>query len=217
MALSFSPTPQYERFRRYYQQLAPVWQKSKISASTATVFSFLAVSLFAWYAVRPTAQTILYLRREIQDKTIVNQQMEDKINKLIEVQSEYEALQDKLSLVTQAIPNAPEATELAIQLQNLASVSSASISALQVPGVPLSAEATPGAKLAPPKSLAEYSIQAALSGSYGAVKSFLDGLLTLRRILTIESMRISPRGEGVIGGEPVLQLSVKLKSYYVSP
>ncbi len=54
-----------QRFRRYYQRLGPFLTKQKNSQSTAAIFSLLAVSLFGWYAVRPTVPTILSLRREI--------------------------------------------------------------------------------------------------------------------------------------------------------
>src|SRR5689334_1508190 len=84
------------RFKRFYQQLTPTLKKPKAQASTGAVFSFLAIALFALYAIRPTAQTIIYLRREIADKTVVNKQMEDKITALIEAQNTYESIQDRL-------------------------------------------------------------------------------------------------------------------------
>ena len=164
------------KFHRFYQQITPVLKKPKAQASTAAVFSFLAISLFAWYAVRPTAQTIIYLQREIADKTALNKQMEDKITALIEAQATFETIQDKLPLLEQALPRNPDAVLLARQVYHIAAVSQASISAIVVPSLPLvSQEASAGAKLAAAKSIiGDFPITVVLTGDYLKVKSFLE-------------------------------------------
>jgi len=83
-------------------------KKPKMRASTTAVFSFLAISLFTWYAIRPTAQTIIFLRREISDKTALNEQMENKITALIESQDTYEKIKERLPIVQQALPPNPD-------------------------------------------------------------------------------------------------------------
>lgn len=219
MATSSQPAQaQYQnRFRRFYQQLTPTLKKPKAQASTAAVFSFLAISLFAWYAVRPTAQTIIYLRREIQDKTAVNKQLEDKITALIEAQATYEAIQDRLPLVAEALPYNPDAVLLARQLSHIATISQASISALQMPSLPLlTQEATAGAKLAPTKSLVgEFPVTVVITGGYPNLKSFLYGILTLRRITTIDAITIKQAGSRTLTGD-TLQLSVRIRGYFSS-
>ena len=209
---------QYQnRFRRFYQQITPTLKKPKAQASTAAVFSFLAISLFAWYAVRPTAQTIIYLRKEIEDKTAVNKQLEDKITALILAQATFEEIQDRLPLVSEALPYNPDAVILARQLYHIANISQASISALQVPSLPLlTQEASAGAKLAPTKSLVgEFPVTVVISGGYPNLKSFLFGLLTLRRVTSIDSITIKQSGTRSLSGD-ALQLSVRIRGYYSS-
>ena len=209
---------QYQnRFRRFYQQITPTLKKPKAQASTAAVFSFLAISLFAWYAVRPTAQTIIYLRKEIEDKTAVNKQLEDKITALILAQATFETIQDRLPLVSEALPFNPDAVLLARQLYNIANISQASISALQIPSLPLlTQEASAGAKLAPTKSLVgEFPVTIVISGGYPNLKSFLYGLLTLRRITSIDSITIKQAGGRALTGD-TLQLSVRIRGYFSS-
>ena len=75
----FDYKKEYDRYKRYYLSMEPVLTKPVNQAYTAIIFSFLAVSLFGWYAIRPTVQTIVTLKREIADKTVLNKQMEDKI------------------------------------------------------------------------------------------------------------------------------------------
>lgn len=202
------------QFHRYYQKLQPIMKKPKMRASTTAVFSFLAISLFAWYAIRPTAQTIIHLRREIVDKTALNQQMENKITALIEAQEKYQSIENRLPVLKQALPENPDAIILARQLQNLAIYSGASISAIQIPSLPvLGQEATPGAKLAPPKPLENFPISITLAGQYTSLKAFMDGLISMRRITSIDSIafKLAPSKEIFTND---LQLSLKLTSYY---
>lgn len=204
------------QFHKYYKRLQPALKKPKNRATTTAVFSFLAISLFALYAIRPTAQTIIYLRREIADKTVLNQQMENKITALIEAQATYETIQDRVGVIEQALPDNPDAVILARQLRNLASISNASISAMQIPGLPIIAqEATPGARLAAAaaKPLEEYPITMVVTGPYASLEAFLDGLLKMRRITNIDALSMKPTFK-LGSSSDILQLNVKLKSYY---
>lgn len=216
MALNVKTSVSESQFHRYYQKLSPILKKPKMRASTTAVFSFLAISLFAWYAIRPTAQTIIFLRREIADKTVLNERMENKITALIEAQETYETIRDRLPVIAQALPVNPDAVILARQLRNLAVISGASISAIQIPSLPLlSQEATPGAKLAAQKPLEQYPVSIILSGSYASLKAFMDGLLTLRRITSIDTISIKPAVRLGFAGD-ALQLTIRLQSYYSS-
>jgi Tfp pilus assembly protein PilO len=222
-----------QRYRRYYQNLEPMLQKPKGKVYTTIVFSFLAVSLFGWYAIRPTVQTILYLRREIQDKTEINKKMEDKITSLIEAQANYEQVSQQIQSVYQALPETPKPAELIIQLRNLASASGVMISSLQLPTVPLlGQEATPGAAKAisktdpakPSGKQGEVSLTMAIRGSYEAIRSYLDGIINMRRVVWIEDMSILPaRDESLRASDSAtpqgsfLQLVLKLKGYYLVP
>lgn len=206
-----------QRYRRYYQVLEPMLARPKTRAYTMAIFSFLAVSLFGWYAIRPTIQTILFLRREIQDKARINQQMEEKITALIEAEAAYQASQPQLPLVEQAITSTPEVLELVAQLRNISGVSGSSLSAVQVPTVPLlGQDATPGAKLAQKQS--DFSLTTVVDAPFPVVKSFLDAVLNTRRIVSIDAMNLRPSKEGGMtpgpGGGTFLQLVLKLKAYY---
>jgi Tfp pilus assembly protein PilO len=216
MELPTTPGSLDSRFRRYYHDLAPVLKKPKMRATTAAVFSFLAASLFLWYAVRPTAQTIIYLQREIADKTTLNQQMEAKITALIEAQSTYENIKDRLPVLSQALPQNSDAVILARELRNIANTANATVSAMQIPSVPLiTKESTPGSNLIATTPLQDYALTMVVSGPYDAIKQYLNGLLVLRRITSIDNLTIRQGTEIVASGSAnTLQLSIRLKSYY---
>ncbi len=191
-------------------------KKPKAKATTTAVFSFLVISLFVLYAIRPTAQTIIFLRREIADKISLNELMENKITALIEAQATFETIQNRLSVIEEALPKNPDAIIVARQLNNLAHISGASVSAMQIPSVPLvSNEATPGAKIAAAaaKQIDEFPITVVISGPYTSLESFMDGLLRMRRIVRVDSLSFKQTQKRTTG-DSTLQLSIRLKSYY---
>ncbi len=233
--MAFNYKTEYERFRKYYRSLEPKLTKPKSRAYTTVVFSFLTVSLFGWYAIRPTMETIFRLRREIIDKTEVNKKMEEKITALIEAQAVFQQVDPLISEVIQALPDNPEAIPVVVQLRNLADQTGAALTAVQLGSIPLvGTEATPSARVPSPNSVlglkpalkqAEFPISVVVTGSYPVVRAFLDGVALMRRVANIESLTIQTTKQGssgtaTISAQPqtnVLQLVLRLKTYYLIP
>jgi len=203
----------YETFRRYYQRLTPILKTPQNRAYTAAIFSFLTAALFGWYAIRPTIQTILVLKREVKDKIAVNQKMEEKITNLIEAQAAYDAVSDKVATLSEALPETPEAVELARQLREAGLLSAASISAIQIQTVPINEEATPSGETGMKKA-GEFLITFTTSSTFPAVREVLDTILSLRRIVTIDTLTITQERGGPDGGIGLLQMTLKLMGYY---
>lgn len=223
------------KYRRYYHAIGDIAKQPKPQAYTTAIFSFLVVSLFGWYAIKPTLQTILFLRREIADNKTVNVQMEDKIAKLIEAQSLYGKIQSGLPLLNQALPDDPEAVDIMSQLRNLSNVSQATISSISVAKVPLSgqsasssktnSEATGTNKSSDPTSLSKKKVVdlpviVVAGGTYKTVRAFLDGIIAMRRILSIENVSIAPdliNAQTVSAtGDTPLRVILKLNAHYIN-
>ncbi|MBI3577481.1 type 4a pilus biogenesis protein PilO [Candidatus Gottesmanbacteria bacterium] len=210
---------------RYYQSLTEFVKKPKTTIYTGAIFSFLAVSLFGWYAIRPTLQTILFLRREIEDNKVVSKQMEEKISKLIEAHALYQSIKPRLPLLAQALPEDPAAISVVAQLKNLATTSGATISAITVTQVPLAStvknnptEKKPTAKLTTRK-VADTPILMVVGGTYQSIKSLLGGIVNLRRLLTIDTISVIPE-KSTTGAGPApdvkLRMVVKLQAHYLT-
>lgn len=215
------------RYRRYYQSIEPLLAKPKAQNYTTVVFSFLAVSLFGWYAIRPTIQTILTLRREIQDKTEISQKMEDKINALIQAQATYSEVEAAIPTLNEALPANPDAIPLVVQLRNLARLANVNLSSVQLPAVPLVAkEATPSGTKSktPAKSDKQqpFEVTAAVTGDYEGILKFLVGLRQMRRIVSIGSIYVVPHTRFDVSASDSatitaqeLQLTIQMTSYYL--
>lgn len=218
-----------QRYRRYYQSLEPLFRISKNQNYTAIIFSFLAISLFGWYAIRPTIQTILTLKKEITDKTDISKKMEDKISALIEAQAAYSEVEPFLPVIEQALPSQPDALPLVLQFRNLANLTGVSIFSIQVPSVPLLGQVASAsalrAKIAGQNTKQQvFDISLSVTGDYASLSTFLTGLIEIRRIVSIESTSIVPyRTSDVVASDSAtrntqqLQLALKLKAYYLTP
>jgi len=220
---------QTAKYRKYYEAIGGFAKTPKNRAYTTTIFSFLAVSLFGWYAIRPTLQTILYLRREIIDKTDISKKMEEKISNLIGAQATYQSVENQLPLLDAALPTNPEAVSLVQQIKKLADTTNATITSIQVASVPiLTGDAAPVETKNTPatgaKSLTEFktktfNFSVILVGGYPTLKSFLDGIMNMRRVVAIDSMNFIPTSDAeatVTTDGRALRLVLKLHSYYLS-
>jgi Tfp pilus assembly protein PilO len=209
----------FARFRRYYTALEPILEKPRTRVYTAVIFSFLAISLFGWYAIKPTVQTIITLRKEIADKTVLNQQMEQKITSLIEAQNVYQEIQPQLPLLQEAIPTDPEAIELVLQVRNLVQTTEATMSSGGFGNVPLvSSDESDGKKTTSAAlDTREYNVNTSLVGGFPSLETLLNGFMTMRRITTIQSITIVPSTDSTIAhplATKILNLSLVLKSYF---
>lgn len=221
MAINYKS--EVERYKRFYQNIGEASGQPKTQAYTTAIFSFLAVSLFGWYAIRPTIVTILFLQREIADNRAVSQQMEIKIGNLIEAQATLQQYQNDLPLLSQALPQDPSAIKVANTLEQLANSTGASISAINVIKVPLvSGVSTPSAQISsnPLSALHTYKIvdvplTLSVSGTYSKLENFLTGIVNLRRIITINSIDITPQGGQTGTGEPELSAVLRLMTHYL--
>lgn len=211
-----------ERYRRYYRSLEPIFRHPKAQTYTMVIFSFLTVSLFGLYAIRPTVQTILYLKREIRDKTEISKKMDDKIASLIEAQATYQDVAPLLPFIDQALPVNPDAITLVVQFRNLANVSGATLTSIQLASVPLlGIDATASAtKTASNQKTFDFSIS--IQGPFEALNTFLQGIYDMRRIVSIEGLAVEPIQNSNSASDSAqltsrqLQLTLKTTSYYMA-
>lgn len=207
-----------EQYRKYYHSLEPLLAKPKTRMYSTVIFIFLVIALFGWYAVKPTVQTILYLRKEIIDKHTVNKKMDEKIAALIEAQAILESVGNRVSYIDDATPQNPNAIDVVRQLHDLATTAGASISAIQVSSVPVIPSATASASQAYTVKQTAFSVSMSIEGNYMMLSLFLKNLMSMRRILTIESVVFTPNKKQMtaVPTSPSIQLVLKMNTYYMT-
>lgn len=221
---AFNYKEEYERYKKYYLSLEPVLNKPTNRAYTSVIFSFLAVSLFGWYAIRPTMQTIFTLKREISDRTTVDKQMEDKISALIEAQAAYDNVQNVLPVLSDALPQNSAPADAAVQLRGLADDTGVTVVALSVPTVNLSEKSVKTSNPTAGK-VVSVPINISVSGTYAQVKSYLEGIPNLLRITQITGLTFSPKKltpTATASATPApatgsnIQVDLKLNVFYIT-
>jgi Tfp pilus assembly protein PilO len=202
-------------FHRYAHTFDPLLSKPKNRAYTTTILSFLVISLFLWYAIRPTLQTILSLRREIRDSLQVNQQMEEKISNLVEAQAKYQTASPRLPLMAQALPKNPDTVTLLLSLRNIASQSNASLSGIEISTVPIDSTSATGSGTQIPDNVYTNPITITVDGKYENLKQFLDTIFNMRRIVTIDNYSVDPIVSDVQNGtSDMLKLTLTMNIHY---
>jgi Tfp pilus assembly protein PilO len=209
-----------KQYRKYYQNIEPVLVKPKNKTYSTAVFFLLVISLFAWYAIRPTIQTILYLQREIADKSKVNEQMDEKINSLIQAEAAYESVLEQIPTLKEALPEDPSVLVLLDQIKTIGAEAQASVSAVQLSSSPLTQTDTEDQtkkkqavnKLVP----IELPITITMMGKFPNIHTFLQSLGNMRRLFRFESISVAQNVNTPTLGEPAgeLNLSLRLTAFF---
>lgn len=203
-------------FQKYFKSLEPLAAKPKNRAYTAAIFSFLAISLFGWYAIRPTLNTIILLRKEIEEKKAINSKLEKKITSLIEAQSNYQAIENELIALDQAIPGDPEVFDLTIQLKNLIAESESTMSAFSLANsIPIGGSRESAISKKAPKEQ-EFGMGIMLEGEYPQLEKMLTLLNTMKRLAATMSFSLTNAKNNATNKISAgwLNMTLQLKSYY---
>ena len=167
----------------YHQPVARV--------STELLLSIVATILLAVFAIKPTLVTMSNLIKEIEDKQKLEDQMQKKIAALSTAQTEYQAYQDQLYLLDEALP--PIRPELITGLkivEKLAADNKLIISGLNLTDVPEEEEAKKQME-AEAANLHYLDFRVQVVGDYPSIKNFVTELYQSRRIFVVDSISFS--------------------------
>lgn len=179
--------------------------KSKKTASYLTItLSFLSLSLFGLFAIRPTLITAISLINNVDQLRKLNIEYENKIGNLIRAQSEYEKIREELPLIDSALPQNASFSKLARAIERYARRENVTINQFQIDTVPIST-------LSASTTLYNFGFSLVGLGAYESLSNFLDHLVNWKRIITIKSLEFNQEGSTVSG---ILRLTLKGAAYY---
>jgi Tfp pilus assembly protein PilO len=196
---------QSHRYNRYFVDLGKIYQTKKGRIYTGIIFSLITIIFFIIFAIRPTLITIAQLIKQTKDQKLVVTELEKKINNLAEAQKNYLTIGDDLNLVEEALPNKANLPLLTKEIETLARQAGISIINLRFNDINLLRTGTPQ----------EGRIEVLFSfnglGDYQNLKTFLNSLTTLRRILSIESFSFQSGKES----SNILSLNINGKAWFM--
>lgn len=195
------PNLDFKKINKLKEEALPLFKDEKTKKFTSLVFTLIALSFFGLIAINPTISTIAELNKELEDSQAVDAKLTQKINNITTLQQKYTALQNDLPLIFAAVPKESEVPLFAAQLQALAQNSNAQLVSLQTFEVDVKAK--------PPKNYLSFNFALVAEGSYNDLGKFLDNLISMQRVVSIDSMSLTKK----TGGN-TLQLTLKGKTIF---
>jgi hypothetical protein len=213
----------YTRYKGYFLNIVNLYQqKPDIKKFLELLLSFVAVAVFAFFAIKPTVITIIGLTKEIQAKEDTLAKMDEKIENLKSAQNLYYQNKSLIDILNMAIPNLP-APELAIrQIESSISANginpgSATFSTATIKG-PETVNKARGENQGLPKNTKAIGITYVGKGLYESLKGFFANLENMRRPVIIDSLTISQKTVSKDGtpGELTFSLTGKIPYYSIT-
>lgn len=167
----------------------PDFKKEKTQKVSSLVFSLIALSFFGLFAIEPTLSTIAKLNKELADSKFVHERLLEKISNLSKLQDSYAQIQGDIPIVLAAIPKNPQLPTLMGQVQTIASQNNITLNGLQ------SFEVEAANSQPAEKDSYSFSFVVDAEGSYDDTLKFLSDLTTMQRVITIDELSISRRGD----------------------
>jgi Tfp pilus assembly protein PilO len=202
---------EYNRYKRYYRDLSPFLKSPVVKAYTMLILSLLTMSLFGFFAIRPTIKTIVGLNKEITDARKVDKALQNKINQLSDAQQEFTKIQPELPLINSALPPQSEFQSLLMQIESAASQNGATISGIQFQSVALLGSIPKKSSLKDASSsavlLSEIPFRISFNGTFKNLSDLINKIGRLERLIGIESINIS--SNSALEGNLTITLSAK--------
>lgn len=211
--MQFNSSFQSKEYQRYFVNLQNLYKRKEIKVYTNLILSLFAVTLFVYFALRPTAITIAALFRELEDKKTINQKLQEKINSLDQARINYSKITNSLYLLDQALPKDSDVNLLLVQIEILAQKSNVAFKGMNFEPVNILGEDT--SKKANKKNKIgtnEIVFNLDVTGDYESLKSFLKNLEGLRRLINIQSFSITQSQKE--GEEKVMSITISTKSFF---
>lgn len=193
-------------YSRYFTYIKPFTKLPIIRTYGSTIFTLIIISLFIFYAIKPTTETILVLQKKLADSTEVLDKVNKKANNLSLGKQNYENLNSSIkNKISQSIPDTAQMKSVTQTLEQTAQRHEASISALQIQ--PLSLETKVENQLG---TLSEIGFTFNVEGKYENLVSILSDLKISERLISVENISLSKVNDG-----SGLIMSISGKAYYI--
>lgn len=180
------------------------YQQPVAKVSLELFLSVVTVIFFIIFAIRPTLVTMSDLVKEIEDKRELDQEMTQKIAALSTVQITYSSLQDRLSVLDEAIPLTPDFINSIKIIEKVASDRNLVITNISTPEVPKEIEGD--VKFMELERTA-FPLTLSLEGNYSDIRAFVEDLLSTRRTFITDTVTFATSDER---GQKKLRTSITL-------
>lgn len=195
-------------YSRYFTYIKPLIKLPIIKNYGPTIFTLFAITLFIFFAIKPTVEAILVLQKKLADSNEVLKKVNQKVDNLSLAKTNYDNLnKDKVitEKISAAIPDSVSLQSLIQSLEGSAKTHEASVSALQIQPLVINTkvDTTLG-------ELSEISFTFNVESGYPNLIALLQDLKLSSRLISLEALSLSKASEG-----QGLIMSLTGKAYYI--
>lgn len=187
-----------------YIRLFPITQSPQAKDYTTLLLTTAAIILFSVFAIAPTINTILELRKTLEDREFALATLDEKLTALDMLQQEYNAMGNTLDRINMAIPNQPDVPSLFARVQTLAIENNVDIVDLASSDVALDQQG----KIDTMPTAFEFTIT--FIAPYDRTITFLNALTSFDRIVTIDTISMQKESEST----STIETTVNAKAYF---
>lgn len=177
---------------RYTRDLRKYYRLPAVQVSLTLVLSFFVMAMFIVLALRPTMVSIVSLKKNIEESKSTLTKLDAKVVSLQKVSSQFEKIKPMLQVLNTDIPNkSADYSPLSVSIESLASQTGTLLESESLgPTLLFSRLFSP---FTPNKNQIVVTLPFAVrvTGSYSAVSSFLEKILSMERIIMVETITIT--------------------------
>lgn len=171
-------------------------ESRKIRQSIELAATFILISFFLFFAIRPTVLTISALIGEIKSKELLSREMKKKISSVILAQDLFSQVQERYSVVESCLPVLPRFSQATNQIEGLLEKQSLEVKKLDFQI----------------KEDKYFSTSIATASSFISGIDLIASILQNRRLLEIPNLSFSVDKESV--GNHQVNLNLPINIYY---
>ncbi|HNY04155.1 MAG TPA: hypothetical protein PKI92_00135 [Candidatus Woesebacteria bacterium] len=185
----------YSKINPLLSYLSKQRENNKFIKSVEISATFLLISFFTFFAIKPTLLTISKLVGDIKAKEILVKELKAKINNVIISQDLFSQVQEKYALVEASLPSSPRFYQATSQIVGLTEKNQVYLDKINY-------------------SISDsnfYSTSISTSSSFLSATSLLSGLLQNKRLFQIDQISFSLEKDT---GSKTININLPLKIYY---
>jgi len=185
----------YSKINPLLSYLSKQRENNKFIKSVEISATFLLISFFTFFAIKPTLLTISKLVGDIKAKEILVKELKAKINNVIISQDLFSQVQEKYALVEASLPSSPRFYQATSQIVGLTEKNQVYLDKINY-------------------SISDsnfYSTSISTSSSFLSATSILSGLLQNKRLFQIDQISFSLEKDT---GSKTININLPLKIYY---
>jgi len=180
---------------------------SKVQDYSYAIAFFLVFSFFVYFVIRPNLVAIFKSLNKIEELKKTNAFYDNQVRKIIELQTNLEAMREDFNYINSAMPVYPEINKVFGDVKELTEKDSLPIAKLNFDNIDLKDNQTA-------KAAKKLKLNIGLNGPFENAKFFLNDLTTQLRLKDIKELRIFKETSASTDSSQ-LKIEMVINSYYL--